>query len=575
VALAVLVGACGAGTHRRATPGPAPASTTTTAPPPQRASLDTGAALTIAVGPAPSNWNELSSAGAASDPGVVTGAVLPSVFTVQPDYRLALNANLVTSATRTGTGPQTVVYRINPKAVWSDGVAITWADFAYNWRAQSGQARFRDTGGRPFSAASTVGYRDIISVAPTGGDPDVVTVVFSAAFADWPSLFADMVPAHVAARVGFDTGFTDPVDDVVSGGPFLVEGYQAGRSLTLVRNARWWGTPASLSSVTFDFVTEPAVAATALGRGEVGALSLPPSAGLVAAVDSLADVKVGVASGPQWEELTFNQAGPSGPGGAGASPWMADPALRQALMAAVDRTQLIAATVGAYAPSTTPLGNRLFIPAEAAYVDNSGGRYDHADLAGARAALAQAGYTVVGGVLTRSGRAVTLRIAATPSPLHDAEERSVVAAASQLGIAVTVVPAAPGPVGGGAVGDVGVEGRAAGDLSVVDRMASPNLAGEVAVLGDPNVGGQSELSGANDPTLQAVLARAGASFNPTLRARLYNQVDAALWQAADSLPLFQLPTLLAYQQRYVGVVADPAPGGPIGALARWGVEEGS
>ena len=37
----------------------------------------------------------------------------------------------------TSRSPQTVVYQINPKAVWADGTAITGQDFVYTWQAQS------------------------------------------------------------------------------------------------------------------------------------------------------------------------------------------------------------------------------------------------------------------------------------------------------------------------------------------------------------------------------------------------------------------------------------------------------
>ena len=51
------------------------------------------------------------------------------------------------------------------------------------------------------------------------------------------------MPAHVSERVGFDSGFTDPVADLVSGGPYLVSELQQGYSLELVRNARYWARP--------------------------------------------------------------------------------------------------------------------------------------------------------------------------------------------------------------------------------------------------------------------------------------------------------------------------------------------
>ena len=73
------------------------------------------------------------------------------------------------SATVTSSSPQTVVYKINPKAVWSDGTPITADDFIYNWQAQSGNPAYTDVGGKPYDAASTSGYNQIQSVV--GSDP--------------------------------------------------------------------------------------------------------------------------------------------------------------------------------------------------------------------------------------------------------------------------------------------------------------------------------------------------------------------------------------------------------------------
>ncbi|MGH9078437.1 MAG: ABC transporter substrate-binding protein, partial [Acidimicrobiales bacterium] len=454
LALALVIVA-GCGGHGSRGGGSAP-PTGGTLPPPSSASLDLGAALTMALGPAPVNWNQLS-AGAGGSPSMVTDQVLPSVFVVQPDYSLALDTDVVTSATETSTDPQTVVYQINPKATWSDGVPFTAADFAYNWMAQSGNPSFSDLGGHPFTPASTTGYRDISAVASTPDSPDTATVTFSTPFPDWQTLFSDMVPAHIATKVGFDGGFTDPVDDVVSAGPFLVASYTPGQSLTLVRNARWWGPPASLSSVTFDFVSQPSVAGTALAVGQVGAIAVPPAATLLTTVEASGAVRVDVGPSPAWEELAFNAAGPSGPPGGG--PWLADANLRQALMFAIDRSQMIASTVGAYSPATTPLGNRYLVPQQPGYADNSAGRFAHANLPAARALLAQAGYGMVGGALARAGNDVALRLATPGSAVDTSLAQAVATGAGALGIAVTV--------------DSGA--AAAADMAVVDRTASPDL----------------------------------------------------------------------------------------------------
>src|SRR5215469_1693066 len=63
--------------------------------------------------------------------------VLPQIYIPQPSLKLALDTDYVTSAKVTSTNPQTVVYNLNPKAVWSDGVPINADDFIYAWQSDS------------------------------------------------------------------------------------------------------------------------------------------------------------------------------------------------------------------------------------------------------------------------------------------------------------------------------------------------------------------------------------------------------------------------------------------------------
>ena len=168
VAVAVLasgcLAACGGAHHPSAKSPPSPASSTTTAtiapPSPAEANIDTAASLRLALpASAPGNWNPLAAGGNSQATALISAGVLPSVFQLQPNSTYQLNTEFVTSATETDQPHQVVVYHLNPKATWSDGVPITVNDFVYTWQAQSGNAKFKDMGGRPFSPASTLGYR--------------------------------------------------------------------------------------------------------------------------------------------------------------------------------------------------------------------------------------------------------------------------------------------------------------------------------------------------------------------------------------------------------------------------------
>ncbi len=58
-------------------------------------------------------------------PGTLTvlGAVLPSPFVVNNLGMPTANSDLIVQSELVSTKPETIVYTLNPKAVWSDGVA--------------------------------------------------------------------------------------------------------------------------------------------------------------------------------------------------------------------------------------------------------------------------------------------------------------------------------------------------------------------------------------------------------------------------------------------------------------------
>jgi peptide/nickel transport system substrate-binding protein len=63
----------------------------------------------------------------------------------------------------------------------------------------------------------------------------------------------------------------------VGTGPFRFSGWRRGDSITLVRNADYWGRAAALSEVTFRFIAEPTAAYAALMAGDVDAFANYPA----------------------------------------------------------------------------------------------------------------------------------------------------------------------------------------------------------------------------------------------------------------------------------------------------------
>ena len=66
-------------------------------------------------------------------------------------------------------------------------------------------------------------------------DGKTVTVVFDENFAEWPSLFTNLLPAHYVDRQpgGWNRGLDKHPEDIPSGGPFKIAGFRRGETLTL------------------------------------------------------------------------------------------------------------------------------------------------------------------------------------------------------------------------------------------------------------------------------------------------------------------------------------------------------
>ena len=181
----------------------------------------------------------------------------------------------------------------------------------------------------------------------------------------WGSLVM-VSPASAATNTGQPVGT----------GPFRFAEWRRGDSLTLLRNADYWGTPARLDRATFKFIADPSAAYAALMAGDVDAFDNYPAPESFA--QFAADPRFAVFVGPTEGEtvLALNNRRAS----------LNDLNVRRAIAHALDRGAIIDGAMFGYG---TPIGSH-FPPRNPAYVDLTG-RYPH-DVAAAKALLAKAGY---------------------------------------------------------------------------------------------------------------------------------------------------------------------------------------
>jgi peptide/nickel transport system substrate-binding protein len=594
--LAVGLVACGG-----AGSGPGEAtdsSVTTDTAPPWVSGL--GGSITVGIEQQPTGCNPNSSTGDTWADDFVLEPVLPSAFVVSPGSVPIYDSAVITQAEVVSTSPQTVVYTINPRAVWSDGTPVTAADFIYAWQEQRGPDSDAVTptaepagagsaaAGAPGPAAggqavtdvddmaSTLGYRQIKSVTGSHGGR-TVTVVFKTPFADWKELFGDLLPAHVMQKDGWNPACTtvDPRIDL-SAGPFEIARVTSPDRITLARNPRWWGQKADLSQIVVRVAASATALAGWLARGT--AQVVEPSSfdeSFLERVTERPDMDSANDISTTFLQLEFSTT----------AQVTADVRVRQALAYAIDRRALVSQLVGWDTTSIFPAASHIYAQGQGSYPGPLPPTVEGAVQPGAGASttpatptparpfplgakpaetarlLAAAGFSqdAAGAWVGGDGKPLTVRVAVDEADAWAASAgAAVIAQLESQGIAVTTVDEA----GATAAGEDLANGVV--DAAVLPFAATPYPTQAIAwytpLLGPAGTEGSQDWSNLDDPTLNHLLETASQQLNPVTAAPLYAQADALLWKEMVALPLFAEPTGLAWSNETAGV--GPNPSGP-------------
>jgi len=355
------------------------------------------------------------------------------------------------------------------------------------------------------------------------------------------------VPAHVAQSIGFDSGFTDPVKDLVSGGPFLVSELQEGYSLELVRNARYWGSPTNLSSVTYYFTTSPAEISDAVSAGQLDVATLQAPASEFQQMQGTSGMSVQAVASSMYEDLDFDEA--TGP--------FSSSLLREAVMLAVDRDAMADTVLGPYGLAAKPVENRALLPGEPGYFPN-GSTFDQPAPSTALDLLGSGGYSETGGTLYFPGthQPVVANLVVSSSgpsgPVAAQLADDVASSCAVIGIKVTLVTTESAI--GYVAGEQPVARPPAGwqmALELRDVPASPlGVGGQLETAGPANIDGYS--SSATDGLL-AELSTASPALLPTLD----DEVDALAWKDFVDLPLVQVPVVIAVNKGLLNLQPGP------------------
>jgi peptide/nickel transport system substrate-binding protein len=511
-----------------------------------------GGTLTATIEKNITDWNILSASGATEDTVYVMNAIWPSVYNIAPSNALVLNNDLVQSATQTSASPQTVVFKLNPKAVWSDGSPINANDFIFAWRTQDTNIC------KTCQAASGgVGFNNIQSV--TGSDNgDTVTVVFSKPFADWKGLFT-LMPSHLvtadpatASDAVLANGFNVTLDKqpTVSGGAYVLSQFTSNQSAVETPNPKWYGNNDGpyLDKLIFSIITDSTQMPTELANHEVDVIFPQPEVDLLNNVKAISGVDYDLLNGPAWEHIDFNLKDPSSP--------IANPtygkALRQALLTATDVKGMIARTVGAFDPGVKPLDNRMIFPGQPGYQDNIGSSgLGSGDITKAKQILTTAGFTGVGTALKAPDgttvRPLVMRYT-VGNTIRQTECQLFANAAQQLGVKVNVETT--DDLGGSLTHQAGHDY----DVIVFAFVGGPFLLQNQEIWDSHDFEPAGENYGHySDPAVDAALEDAANQTDYTKIEADDNKADQAITADAWSLPLYQKPSFIAYYPDVVNV----------------------
>lgn len=479
------------------------------------------------------------------------GQVWPSAFNLTAGGEPELNADLLDSAEVTSTEPQTVVYRINPAATWSDGDPLDAEDFVHLW-STAYTAGAKDVDGSPIAATTASAQGAIRSVTATDGGR-TATVVFAHSFPDWRSLFSYLVPSHIARRVGWNHGFDsfDPTV-VVSGGPFRIDSYNPDKDLTLRRNERYWGTEANLDTIVVRLLPDPSQILAALKNGEVDLTEfISPDVDTLRQVEATPGLTRVVQPLERYERLYFNFR----------APLIQIPEVRRAVALAVDRPAIMARRNGQLYPGLEPVNNRLYVPGDEHYRDTAGGAYDQGDARGARRILEGAGFRPGDdGIYARAGARLSFRMPTAPLALASAE--LIQSHLKEAGIDVRVEPS-PNALDALRKGEF--------DLIISSRPTSD--AARSVVASEFLTGAGFNHGRYSNPRVDDLLRRANAEMDERRRAGLYHRADEVMWEDLPSLPTQQVVGVAVHRDSFTNIVLGTG-GGTLGSAHRWAARSG-
>jgi len=458
--------------------------------------------------------------------------------------------SMLTGEPKLVTSPQQVVtYTINPKAVWNDGTPITSTDFKYTWdQIANGKDIYDQTG-----------YVDVASVDDS--KPNVAVVTFKTSYASWKQLFAGqygIMPSHLLQGKDRDAAMKDGYK--FSAGPWVIDSWNKGDSITLVPNTKFWGPQPKLAKIIFKFTPDTSAEFQAYKGGEVSMIYPQPQPDVVDSIKAggipgkaLYNTDTGNA-----EALWINNS---------VKPF--DNALvRQAFAYGINRAALVTrlfAPVGVKQPLNT-----LNPPINSAYADTKAYARYKFDLKKVTALMLKAGYKKSGGVWTKGGQTTEFTLKTTVGNARRKLTTEVIQSQlAKAGFKANLVYVKAGDLFGGQLP------KGEFEVALYAQVATSPEPGLCTLLCSENIPSAANQNSGQNWTrsnvrgLDTPLRTVDSNLNDARRMVAGKAADRIMAPSATVLPIDPLPNILLWSNKIGGPVADNPILGPFWNANLW------
>lgn len=476
---------------------------------------------------------------------IVLNQVLRGFYYFAPDGSLVRDTDFGTFE-KTSDDPLTVKYTFSDNAAWSDGDPVDCDDAVLHWWTRSNKS-----GDKGFGPASTAGYDQMQKPQCADGDKSF-TVVYDTPFADWEGLFNSFEPAHIAEA---QSGVTDVVaaadkpdaadaklvefwnkgwalnpgalkkDIMPAVGPYVIDSWAAGQSLTLKANDKWKGKAPTASTIVIRYIEDTAQT-QALQNGELNIMEPQPQVDIVNQLKALGDaVKVQTGDQFSFEHLDLN-----------FKTEFSDAKVRQAFAKCVPRDQIVNNLLIPQNPNGTIVQSRFVFPFQPAYADYISGfgaeQYDKADIAASKKLLADAGKT---GMEVKIG---WQKVPEAPNKRRVDTIALIKASCDQAGFKI---------VDGGTPTFFEKDLSAGSwDVALFAWIGSPLVSGDPSIYQTKQGGKGGQNNGRySNPKVDTLLDQLVTELDKDKQTEIRKQVDQLLWDDLATIPLFPFPGLVA------------------------------